>query len=173
MWTLTTSDGQRVADIRSEIDARRTVHMLGVTQLRGPYSWDFFKSDTIQIKVQSPGINASGMWLTFVVYLSLGWASTGRTIGKQVMGLRVARRDGSSLRTGQAIGRAVLCATFPVFMMISVPFSRRNAGIHEMICKTLVVYDWIPETAKRHLPPPLPPPRSRRRRRAASGEVVA
>jgi hypothetical protein len=40
MWTLTTSDGQRVADIHSEIDARRTVHTLGVTQLRGPYSWE-------------------------------------------------------------------------------------------------------------------------------------
>jgi hypothetical protein len=40
MWTLTTSDGQRVADIHSETDARRTVHTLGTTQLRGPYSWD-------------------------------------------------------------------------------------------------------------------------------------
>jgi hypothetical protein len=40
MWTLTTSDGRRVADIRSEIDARRIVHTLGITQLRGPYSWD-------------------------------------------------------------------------------------------------------------------------------------
>jgi hypothetical protein len=40
MWTLTTSDGQRVADIHSETDARRVVHALGITQLRGPYSWD-------------------------------------------------------------------------------------------------------------------------------------
>jgi hypothetical protein len=40
MWTLITSDGRRVADIRSETDARRIVHALGVTQLRGPYSWD-------------------------------------------------------------------------------------------------------------------------------------
>ena len=40
MWALTTSDGRRVADIHSETDARRIVHMLGVTQLRGPYSWD-------------------------------------------------------------------------------------------------------------------------------------
>jgi hypothetical protein len=40
MWTLTTSDGRRVSDIRSEIDARRIVHTLGTTQLRGPYSWD-------------------------------------------------------------------------------------------------------------------------------------
>ena len=35
-----TSDGRRLADIRSEMDARRIVHTLGITQLRGPYSWD-------------------------------------------------------------------------------------------------------------------------------------
>jgi hypothetical protein len=44
MWTLTTSDGQWVADIRSETDARRLVHRLGVTQLRGPFSWDVVDS---------------------------------------------------------------------------------------------------------------------------------
>ena len=40
MWIVITSDGRRVGDIYSEADARRTVHRLGVTQLRGPYSWD-------------------------------------------------------------------------------------------------------------------------------------
>jgi hypothetical protein len=40
MWTLITSDGRRLANIGSEEDARRTVHTLGTTQLRGPYSWD-------------------------------------------------------------------------------------------------------------------------------------
>jgi hypothetical protein len=40
MWTLTTRDGRRIPDIRSEIDARRIVHTLGITQLRGHYSWD-------------------------------------------------------------------------------------------------------------------------------------
>jgi hypothetical protein len=40
MWIVITSDGRRVADIGSEADARRTVHRLGVTQMRGPYSWD-------------------------------------------------------------------------------------------------------------------------------------
>jgi hypothetical protein len=39
MWTLITSDGRRLANIGSEEDARRTVHTLGVTQLRGPFSW--------------------------------------------------------------------------------------------------------------------------------------
>jgi hypothetical protein len=40
MWIVITSDGRRVADISSEADARRAVRRLGVTQLRGPYSWD-------------------------------------------------------------------------------------------------------------------------------------
>ena len=40
MWRITTSDGRRVANIRCEDHARRLVHTLGVTQLRGPYSWD-------------------------------------------------------------------------------------------------------------------------------------
>jgi hypothetical protein len=44
MWTLTTSDGRRVSDIPSEEDARRLVHRLGTTQLRGPYSWDIVDS---------------------------------------------------------------------------------------------------------------------------------
>lgn len=40
MWTLITSEGWRVTDIRSEQEARRTAHGLGTTQLRGPFSWD-------------------------------------------------------------------------------------------------------------------------------------
>jgi len=135
--------------------------------------WDFFNSDTIQIKVQSPGINASGMTLTAVIYFTIGWASTGRTIGKQVMGLRVVRRDAAPLSTLQALGRALICVLFWYLVMWTVLFSRRNAGIHDMILKTVVVYDWIPETAKRHLPDPPPPPSATRRRRAVSDQPVA
>jgi hypothetical protein len=40
MWTLITSDGRRLTNIGSEEVARRTVHALGNTQLRGPFSWD-------------------------------------------------------------------------------------------------------------------------------------
>jgi hypothetical protein len=40
MWVLITSDGRRLTNIGSEEAARRTVHTLGTTQLRGPFSWD-------------------------------------------------------------------------------------------------------------------------------------
>lgn len=40
MWTLITSDGRRLANLGSEEVARRSAHLLGETQWRGPYSWD-------------------------------------------------------------------------------------------------------------------------------------
>ncbi|BBZ58158.1 hypothetical protein MPHO_51500 [Mycolicibacterium phocaicum] len=40
MWTLITSDGRRLTNLGSEETARRTVHALGATQWRGPFSWD-------------------------------------------------------------------------------------------------------------------------------------
>lgn len=39
MWSVTTSRGSRVDGIKREHDARRAVHMLGVTAVIGPYSW--------------------------------------------------------------------------------------------------------------------------------------
>jgi hypothetical protein len=59
MWTLTTSDGRRVADIPSEEDARRLVHRLGTTQLRGPYSWDVVDSQG-QLFVAAIGHRSGG-----------------------------------------------------------------------------------------------------------------
>jgi len=40
MWILITNDGRRLVNISSEEAARRTVHSLGTTQVRGPFSWD-------------------------------------------------------------------------------------------------------------------------------------
>ena len=59
MWTLTTSEGTRVAGIQSEIDARRMAHRLGITQLRGPFSWDVVDNQgrqfVAEIRYQSGG----------------------------------------------------------------------------------------------------------------------
>jgi hypothetical protein len=40
MWSLITSDGRQLANVGSEEAARRSVHALGATQWRGPFSWD-------------------------------------------------------------------------------------------------------------------------------------
>src|SRR5262249_40984298 len=39
-------------------------------------------------------------WAIAVVYLTWGWATTGKTFGKQLVGVRVVRKDGTRLRSG-------------------------------------------------------------------------
>ncbi len=80
-------------------------------------------------------------WLILIVYLTAGWGSTGRTIGKSVMGLRVVTRKGLRLPARRAFLRAVLCATIP-WVLLWVVISRKNLGLHDVVFRSAVVYDW-------------------------------
>jgi uncharacterized RDD family membrane protein YckC len=76
-----------------------------------------------------------------VGYLTVGWAFTGRTVGKQVGGLRVLDRSGRQLRVRRALVRAVLYVVFPAGLLW-VLVSRRNASVQDHLVGTAVVYDW-------------------------------
>jgi uncharacterized RDD family membrane protein YckC len=76
-----------------------------------------------------------------VAYLTFGWASTGRTGGKQVAGLRVADRSGRRLSPGRALLRAVLYVLFPAGLLW-VLVSRHNASVQDLIVGSVVIYDW-------------------------------
>jgi uncharacterized RDD family membrane protein YckC len=93
----------------------------------------------------SPGALAIGIigWGLLIVYLTVAWSGTGRSVGKQVMGLRVERHDGGGLRLGHAFLRALLCAAFPIGLFWSL-FSRDSASIQDLVVRTKVVYDWRP-----------------------------
>lgn len=80
-------------------------------------------------------------WFILVIYLAAGWGGTGRTFGKSVMGLRVVTRAGLRIPPRRAILRALLCATFP-WVILWVVVSRRNLGLHDIVFRTSVVYDW-------------------------------
>jgi len=87
-------------------------------------------------------LNELLVWILLVLYLTAGW-STGRTLGKQVMGLRVISSDGSPLRFWRALFRAVLCASFfPALLLALV--NRRNRGLEDVAFRTVVTYDWLP-----------------------------
>ena len=64
----------------------------------------------------------------FVVYLTAGWSITGRTIGKQVMGLRAVRNDGGRIGAGRALIRAILCTFFPVGLVWCADRSQASGG---------------------------------------------
>ena len=82
-------------------------------------------------------------WIGLIAYLTIGWANTGRTFGKTVLGLRVVEGDGSRLRLWRALLRATLCAAFPVGLFWCV-ISRRNASVQDLLVRSTVVYDWEP-----------------------------
>lgn len=102
------------------------------------------------VTAPSPIVTVAVEWVLLVIYLGSGWSSTGRTVGKTALGLRVVTRAGSSLPPARAFARAVMCASFyPGLLWILV--SRRNAALHDALFRTEVRYEWT------GAPPATPP----------------
>jgi uncharacterized RDD family membrane protein YckC len=76
-----------------------------------------------------------------VGYLTLGWSTSGRTVGALVMGLRVLNYSGSSMRPVGALLRALFCVTFPIGVLWIV-VSAENRSLQDVVLRTSVVYDW-------------------------------
>jgi uncharacterized RDD family membrane protein YckC len=88
-------------------------------------------------------------WVRIVVaggvayaYLVSAWASTGRTAGAQVLGLAVVTDRGGPLSPRRASGRAILCILIAIPSLLWILVSRKNAALHDLACRTAVVYDW-------------------------------
>src|ERR1700733_3439246 len=117
------------------------VYVVGVVIVS--IAWDLFFSKSISVAAPPHWVNELLVWILLVVYLTGGWLSTGRTLGKQIMGLRVVRSDGSPLRFFQGLFRALLCASFfPALLLALV--NRRNRGLEDVAFGTVVTYDWFP-----------------------------
>jgi uncharacterized RDD family membrane protein YckC len=82
-------------------------------------------------------------WILLVVYLTIGWANTGRTFGKSVLGLRVVSSRDAGLPLWRSFLRAGLCALFPIGLFWSA-ISSRNESVQDLLLRTTVVYDWGP-----------------------------
>lgn len=86
-------------------------------------------------------VTVLAQWFIIVMYLGTNWASTGRSVGKIMLGLQVLRADDTPLTPRRAFTRALFCATFwPSLIWIFV--SRRNAALHDIALHTKVVYSW-------------------------------
>jgi uncharacterized RDD family membrane protein YckC len=84
------------------------------------------------------------------VYLSAAWAMSGRTLGGQLLGLRVQSSDGGRPAWLTSMARAALYIVFPIGLFWSA-VSARNRSVQDMLLRTSVVYDWG------HRPPQSPP----------------
>jgi uncharacterized RDD family membrane protein YckC len=87
---------------------------------------------------------ATAYWAGFgvlVVYFAWCWATTGRTVGDRVLGLRVRMRDGGKVGGVRAVIRALLCAGFPL-LLLWVAIDGKRRSVQDLIVSTRVVYDW-------------------------------
>ena len=84
-----------------------------------------------------------GLVLWWFTYFVVSWSSVGATPGMALLGLRVVRRDGSPVRVGRAVVRALVlslnAALFGLgFLLILVQRQRR--ALHDLVAGTVVVH---------------------------------
>ena len=81
-----------------------------------------------------------GFWI-MVVYLWLSFATTGRTAGDRLMGLRVVGRKGTRVAWGTAFVRALFYAVFPIGLFWCA-VSRENRSVQDIVLRTSVIHHW-------------------------------
>ena len=89
------------------------------------------------------GLAAETTLLTVVVavgYLTVGWATAGRTVGGAVLGVRVVTNGGRPLGWARSLCRALLCALVPVGLLWAAVSARRRS-VQDLLVRTTVRYD--------------------------------
>lgn len=84
-------------------------------------------------------------------YFGYSWASSGRTLGMALLGVRVVRADGQAIDPWRGVVRALV---FPLsfllfglgFLGILVQHERR--ALHDLIAGTAVIYSWDARAAR-------------------------
>ncbi len=84
------------------------------------------------------GIGYALAWLYFMTC----WATSGRTLGNLLMGLRVINFRGNRLRLPVAALRSVLMIVFP-FGLLWVVANGANRSLQDTVLRTSVTYDWV------------------------------
>jgi uncharacterized RDD family membrane protein YckC len=89
--------------------------------------------------------SAAAFPLVEVGYLATTWSASGRSIGKEIVGLRAVRAAGTRLEPWRAFLRAAVCTVLGGPFLLWALVSSRNAAIHDLALRTAVVHDWSDE----------------------------
>ncbi|MEO6822817.1 MAG: RDD family protein [Candidatus Nanopelagicales bacterium] len=85
----------------------------------------------------------------FVLYLTLAWSLTGRSLGARVMGVRVVSFNGRRMFFLGALLRALFCVAFPIGLFWCV-VSRKNRSVQDVVLRTSVIHDWANRASSNH-----------------------
>jgi len=80
-------------------------------------------------------------YAVMVLYWAISWATSGRSLGAYVMGVRVRSRDESRVGWFRSLVRAVFCVAFPPGLLWSI-VSHRNQSVQDIVLRTEVLRDW-------------------------------
>lgn len=95
----------------------------------------------VEYGMPRPGYFVLGGYFLIWAYWSWGWATSGRSIGQGLMGVRVLDRKGQFPSWKLAIVRSAFCVTFQVGI-VWILISRRNRSIQDVVLRTSVIHDW-------------------------------
>jgi len=99
------------------------------------------------------GITVFSVWM--FLYLWVGTAISGRTLGKGIVGIKVVCADGNPISPGRAAARVLVLpiSIITVVGALGIVFDQRQRALHDRVAGTAVVYDWGDRPAE--LPAPL------------------
>ncbi len=86
--------------------------------------------------------------LLAIGYLTVAWATIGRTYGAGLLGLRVLSTRRRLLGWVRAMLRAVICVLFP-YGLLWAAVSRRRLSLQDIAVRSIVVYDWHRDGGRR------------------------
>lgn len=97
------------------------------------------------VNVDPPRAGTLVLWgyIFTTLYWTASWATSGRSIGAWLMGVRVVSRKGERLRLPIALARAAFSVGFPFGLLWAV-VSSRNRSVQDVVLRTIVIYDWSP-----------------------------
>jgi uncharacterized RDD family membrane protein YckC len=99
---------------------------------------------------------AAGFFLWLFLYWWVSSAVAGRTPIMTLAGLRIVARDGTPLRPGLALVRTMLLPVSLLFFGLGglwMVVDRERRGLHDLVARSTVVYDWGGRPAE--MPTPL------------------
>ena len=95
------------------------------------------------IEVEPPRAATLVVWgyIFTTFYWTVAWATSGRSLGAWVMGVRVVNRKGARLRWPVSLARAAFSVGFPIGLGWAI-ISKRNRSVQDVVLRTIVIYDW-------------------------------
>jgi uncharacterized RDD family membrane protein YckC len=85
------------------------------------------------------------------VYFAYCWATTGKTPGMVILGIRVVRADGGHAEAWRAVVRTLILPISVALFFVSLPLiflQREHQAPHDLAAGTAVVYAWDARAAK-------------------------